>query len=164
MAAADVYIGLGSNIGDAAANCRQALAALEGSEGVRLLGASALYRSEPLGVTDQAWFVNGIAAIETILEPLDLLAMLKDLERRLGRQPGARWGPRLIDLDLLLYGQRVLQSTILTVPHPLMHERRFVLEPLCALAPRLVHPRLASTMQQLLTRLPEGQCVEILGD
>ncbi|MBI3089418.1 MAG: 2-amino-4-hydroxy-6-hydroxymethyldihydropteridine diphosphokinase [Candidatus Tectomicrobia bacterium] len=161
-AAGDVYIGLGSNLGDAAANCRRAVRELGRSEGIRVLRASRWYRSEPVGGVEQDWFVNGVVAARTTLEPLALLAALKELERRLGRVPGPRWGPRRIDLDLLLYGERLIDTAELIVPHAALHERRFVLLPLCDLAPDLTHPLLGLPMRELLRRLPAGQVVELL--
>jgi 2-amino-4-hydroxy-6-hydroxymethyldihydropteridine diphosphokinase len=129
------YVGLGANLGDREATIRSALAALPGVAAV-----STLRETEPLGVTDQPRFLNGVAAVETELSPRELLDSLLAVERRLGRERRERWGPRTIDLDLLLYGGEELEEPGLTVPHPLLHERRFVLEPLAELAPGLVVP------------------------
>jgi 2-amino-4-hydroxy-6-hydroxymethyldihydropteridine diphosphokinase len=129
------YVGIGANLGDREATIRAALAALPG-----VVAVSTLRETDPVGVTDQPRFLNGVAAVETELSPRELLESLLAVERQLGRERRERWGPRTIDLDLLLYGGEELEEPGLTVPHPLLHERRFVLEPLADLAPGLVVP------------------------
>ncbi|WP_035106731.1 2-amino-4-hydroxy-6-hydroxymethyldihydropteridine diphosphokinase [Desulfovirgula thermocuniculi] len=134
------YIGLGSNMGDKKAGILRALEELGKTPGVALLRVAPLYRTAPVGYTDQDWFVNTVAEIDTALSPRELLAACLEIERRLGRVRGVRWGPRVIDLDLLLYGDLVVDEPDLAVPHPRMHERAFVLVPLADLAPDLVVP------------------------
>lgn len=134
------YIGVGSNLGDRLANLVAAVEKLRGQAGVRVLRCSHLYETEPVGVADQPWFLNGVLEIETDLGPWELLSTLKRIERELGRQPGRRWGERLIDLDLLLYGDQPVAEKDLSVPHPEMWSRLFVLIPLAELAPRLRRP------------------------
>ena len=129
------YVGLGANLGDREGTIRAAVANLPGVAAV-----STLRETDPVGFTDQPRFLNGVAALETELAPRELLDVLLAVERRLGRERGKRWGPRTIDLDLLLYGDEVIDETGLTIPHPRLHERRFVLEPLADLAPKLVVP------------------------
>ena len=129
------YVGLGANLGDREGTIRAAVADLPG-----VVAVSTLRETDPVGITDQPRFLNGVAALETELAPRELLDVLLAVERRLGRERGKRWGPRTIDLDLLLYGDEVIDETGLTIPHPRLHERRFVLEPLADLAPRLVVP------------------------
>ena len=129
------YIGLGSNLGDREATMRAAVAALPG-----VLAVSTLRETEPVGVTDQPAFLNGAAAVETELTPRELLETLLAIERALGRERRERWGPRTIDLDLLLYGAETVDEPGLTVPHPHLHERRFALEPLAELDPELEIP------------------------
>jgi 2-amino-4-hydroxy-6-hydroxymethyldihydropteridine diphosphokinase len=133
------YIGLGSNLGEREENLRAALARL-GELGP--LRASSFRETDPVGVTDQPRFLNAAAELETDLSPRDLLVKLLEIERELGRDRAAetRWGPRTIDLDLLLYGDEVLDEPGLTVPHPRLAERRFALEPLQELAPELTLP------------------------
>ncbi len=133
------YIGLGSNLGDREDNLRAALERLAEFGRVRV---SSLRETEPVGVTDQPRFLNAAAELVTELSPQDLLARLLEIERELGRDRARerRWGPRTIDLDLLLYGDQVLDEPGLTVPHPRLDERRFVLEPLHELAPELSLP------------------------
>jgi 2-amino-4-hydroxy-6-hydroxymethyldihydropteridine diphosphokinase len=129
------YIGLGSNLGDRVANVRRALAEVEPARASRLL------ETDPVGYVDQPRFVNAVALVETDLAPRGLLDRLLEIERDLGRtRDGPRFGPRTIDLDLLLYDDLVLDEPGLTIPHPRMHERRFVLEPLAEIAPGLVVP------------------------
>jgi 2-amino-4-hydroxy-6-hydroxymethyldihydropteridine diphosphokinase len=134
------YIGLGSNLGDREENLRAALALMEREIGP--LRSSRFHETDPVGVTDQPKFVNAVAEVRTDLPPRALLDRLLAIERRLGRDRTSeqRWGPRLIDLDLLVYGSEVVDEPGLTVPHPRLAERRFALEPLYELAPELVLP------------------------
>ncbi len=129
------YISLGSNLGDREATIRAAIAALPG-----VVAVSELRETEPVGVVDQPRFLNGAARLETELSARQLLDTLLAVERELGRERRERWGPRTIDLDLLLYGSETVDEPGLTVPHPRLHERRFALEPLAELDPELVVP------------------------
>lgn len=135
-----VYVSLGSNLGDRRANLEAAVEKLEQEPGVRVLRRSSLYDTEPVGVADQPWFLNAVLEIETELAAGELLRKLKRIEWELGRQPGRRWGERLIDLDLLLYGEQSVAEPGLIVPHPEMWRRLFVLVPLAELAPDLRAP------------------------
>jgi 2-amino-4-hydroxy-6-hydroxymethyldihydropteridine diphosphokinase len=136
------FVGLGANVGDREPTIRRSLALLDASEGVRVVAVSMLRETEPVGVADQRPFLNGAAEIETVLSPRALLERLLAVERELGRDRSAerRWGPRTIDLDLLLYGDARVDEPGLTVPHPRLHERRFALEPLAELDPELELP------------------------
>ena len=129
------YVGLGANLGDREGTIHAAVAELPG-----VVAVSALRETDPVGVTDQPRFLNGVVALETDLSPRELLDVLLTVERRLGRERRERWGPRTIDLDLLVYGVEVIDDEGLTVPHPRLHERRFVLEPLAEIAPELLIP------------------------
>ena len=129
------YVGLGSNLGDREETIRAALAALPG-----VVAVSELRETDPVGVVDQPAFLNGAAALETRLSPRELLDTLLAVEQQLGRERRERWGPRTIDLDLLLYGVETVSEPGLTVPHPRLHERRFALEPLVELDPELAIP------------------------
>jgi 2-amino-4-hydroxy-6-hydroxymethyldihydropteridine diphosphokinase len=129
------YVGVGANLGDREAAIRAAIAALPD-----VVAVSSLRETDPVGVVDQPRFLNGAVAIETTLSPRELLETLLAVERDLGRERGERWGPRTIDLDLLLYGDEEVDEPGLTVPHPRLHERRFALEPLAELDPALVVP------------------------
>jgi 2-amino-4-hydroxy-6-hydroxymethyldihydropteridine diphosphokinase len=138
---ARAYVGLGANLGDREATIRRAVELLGEQDGIEVLAVSTLRETDPVGVEDQPRFLNGAAAIETTLGPGELLGVLLGVERVLGRvRDGVRFGPRTIDLDLLLYGDETLDDPGLTVPHPRLHERRFALEPLAELAPGLVIP------------------------
>jgi 2-amino-4-hydroxy-6-hydroxymethyldihydropteridine diphosphokinase len=136
------YIALGSNLGDREGTIRDALAALGSEPGVTIRAVSALIDTEPVGVLDQPRFLNGVAAVETELPAHDLLALLLDVERRFGRlrEGVPAQGPRTLDLDLVLYGDAEIDEPGLTVPHPRLHEREFVLGPLAELAPGLEVP------------------------
>jgi 2-amino-4-hydroxy-6-hydroxymethyldihydropteridine diphosphokinase len=137
------YVGLGANLGDRAAMLRAALEQLEGEPDVEIAAVSAFRETEPVGLLDQPRFLNAAAAVDTELSARELLDRLLAIERRLGRtRTGARFGPRTIDLDLLLYGDEVIAEPGLEVPHPRLHERLFALEPLVELEPRLVVPGL----------------------
>jgi 2-amino-4-hydroxy-6-hydroxymethyldihydropteridine diphosphokinase len=154
------FIGIGSNMGDPAARCREAVRRLGAAPGIRLLRNSSLYRTEPVGPRDQPWFINAVAEIRTGLRPQGLFAALKGIEREMGRIDGPRWGPRVMDLDLLLYGQEVVAEEGLAIPHPEMHRRRFVLEPLCELASYVIHPAFGVSFRGLLDRLQDSAIVE----
>jgi 2-amino-4-hydroxy-6-hydroxymethyldihydropteridine diphosphokinase len=139
---ARAFVGLGSNLGDREGLLRSALAELRSTAGIEVRAVSTLRETDPVGYLDQPPFLNGAAELETILGPRELLAVLLDIELRLGRDraSGPRLGPRTVDLDLLLYDDLVLAEPGLELPHPRMHERSFVLEPLAELDPGLVLP------------------------
>jgi 2-amino-4-hydroxy-6-hydroxymethyldihydropteridine diphosphokinase len=128
---------------------------LRKSRECKLTGHSGWYLTEPVGVKDQEQYVNGVASVSTELSANDLLRMLLAIEQDMGRVRRTRWESRIIDLDLLLYGREVIKEKHLTVPHPLMHLRRFVLVPMVELEPNLTHPSLGLTMSELLAQLPE---------
>jgi 2-amino-4-hydroxy-6-hydroxymethyldihydropteridine diphosphokinase len=140
MAAVKAYIGLGANIGDPARQIRGALAALDEIPGTRVTRASSLWRSAPVGYAAQPDFVNAVAEIETVQAPRPLLGELLAIERRYGRERSFANAPRTLDLDLLLYGDRIIAEDALAVPHPRMHERAFVLAPLVEIAPGIEVP------------------------
>lgn len=147
-----VYIGIGSNLDDREKNCLYALKILR-KEGVVIRKKSSLYETEPWGVTDQPRFMNMVVEAETELEPHDLLRRLKDIERNAGRRETFKWGPRIIDLDILLFNDLFLQDHVLQIPHPLMHKRDFVLKPLSEIAADKIHPLLKVRIRDLLQEL-----------
>ena len=156
-----VYISVGSNMGDRLENCRQGIDALAEPGTTAVAGRSRYYRTEPVDYTDQDWFVNAVAAVRTVLEPEALLKRMQAIQDRAGRQKSAvRFGPRILDLDILLYDDRIMDSPALTIPHPRMHKRRFVLRPICDIDPDIVHPVIGQTVIALLNGLDaEGQAV-----
>lgn len=158
MSRATVFIGFGSNLGDRVDFCDRTVTLLSLLPHSQLLAVSSLYETEPVadaGAPGVGWFLNGVAQIETDLTPQSLLAVCREIERSLGRDPGHRSGPRTIDLDILFYGDRVFQEQELTVPHPRLHLRRFVLEPMVELEPMLVHPALKQAVKELLEQLTD---------
>ena len=154
------YIGIGSNLGDKIAHCEKAISEILNIDRHRLLSRSSLFNTRPIGYTAQDWFVNGVIKIETDLEPLDLYRVLKAIEIRLGRKETFQWGPRIIDLDLLLFDDRRIETEELQVPHPRLHERQFVLIPLSEIDQNLIHPVLKKTVGELLEEIKEDQGVE----
>jgi 2-amino-4-hydroxy-6-hydroxymethyldihydropteridine diphosphokinase len=159
------YIGIGSNLGDKLNNCRKSVEMTGRIPDTSVTAQSGFYRTEPVGVEGQDWYVNGVISLSTGLPAQDLLKNLLDIEHIMGRERKKKWDSRTIDLDILLYGQEVIKEKDLTVPHPLMHLRRFVLEPMVQLAPDLIHPILGKSMAGLLEDFREqGQDVIPLGE
>lgn len=153
------YIGIGSNLGSAITNCRQAIALLAEHPKITVNSCSSFYETEPIGPQDQNWFVNAVVEVKIDLEPLPLLNALLAIEVDMGRTRKEKWGPRIIDLDILLYGNLALKNARLEIPHPEMIQRRFVLAPLAELTPNSIHPTEKKTIQQLLFELPEDKKV-----
>ena len=152
-----VYLALGSNVGDREAHLRDAIARLEAAE-IHIVRRSPVYETEPRDVTDQAWFLNAVLESETELFPMQLISRTQQIEREMGRQRVQAGGPRSIDIDILFYGTFVIHAPRLDIPHPRLSARRFVLEPLAAIAPDLRHPVTGKTAREMLAEL-EGQQV-----
>ena len=152
-----VYLSLGSNLGDRAANLRTAINRLE--EVGKPVAVSSFYETEPVEVVAQPWFLNCVVALETEKMPRQLLSAILNIEHSLGRQRWERRGPRTIDIDVLLFGSSIIELPSLTIPHPRLHERRFVLEPLAEIAPEARHPVFRRTMRELRDALAPGQAV-----
>jgi 2-amino-4-hydroxy-6-hydroxymethyldihydropteridine diphosphokinase len=148
-----VYLGLGSNVGDREANLRSAIERL-GTPGLHVLRVSPVYETEPVDYAEQRWFLNLVVEAGTSLLPMQLLARIAGIERSMGRVRAIPKGPRTIDIDILLYGQAVIRSEALEIPHPRMGERRFVLAPLADLAPGLRHPIAHRTVSEMLGAAP----------
>lgn len=153
------YIGFGSNIDDRLSYIQNAIKVLSETEEITLQKVSSLYNTSPIGYEAQQDFLNGVLSIKTDLSPHDLLNTLKQIETEVGRQVRIRWGPREIDMDILIYDDVSCQTANLTVPHPEMHLRRFVLVPLAEIAPDLVHPVFDETIQTLLEHLEDDKSV-----
>ena len=152
---ATVYLGLGANVGNRLANLRLALARMRTF--ARLEAVSRLYETAPVGLQEQPPFLNAACCVTTGLEPAALFRFLRNLEAEIGRRPGGPLGgPRPIDLDILFYGERVVETSSLRIPHPRLAERAFVLAPLCDLAPEMRHPVLDKTMRELLDGVGEA--------
>ncbi|MGC2064262.1 MAG: 2-amino-4-hydroxy-6-hydroxymethyldihydropteridine diphosphokinase [Thermodesulfovibrionales bacterium] len=147
-----VYIGIGSNLGNRQENCLAAVEALARS-GLKIISRSGMIETEPWGMTDQPQFINMVAEVSACLLPHQLLDLLLRIETEMGRDRTVRWGPRIIDLDILLYDDLIIKTKELTIPHPFLHERDFVLRPLAEIAPNKVHPLLKKTAGKLLEEL-----------
>jgi len=156
------FIGAGSNLGDSFEACLEAVRRVAALPRTRFLRRASLYRTEPVGSQDQGWFINTIIEVRTDLGPRELLAALQGIEKAMGRGEGRRWGPRAIDLDILLYGPQVLREEGLTIPHPELHRRAFVLVPLTEIASYAIHPAFGVSIQGLLGRLEDRSVVELL--
>lgn len=154
------YLSLGSNVGERDRRLRDAIARL-GAAG-RVVSVSSFYETEPIEFTDQPWFLNCAIALETNQSPAQLMETALGVEREMGRVRTQKKGPRTIDVDILLLGDTIIESPELTLPHPVMQQRRFVLEPLAEIAPEARHPVLKKTVREMLDELPAGQVVRKL--
>jgi 2-amino-4-hydroxy-6-hydroxymethyldihydropteridine diphosphokinase len=159
-----VFISVGSNLGDKLANCQKGIAALSDSGRSELVGVSRFFRTSPVDYAQQDWFVNAAVKIKTVMDPPALLQELAAIQRRAGRKAGTiRFGPRVLDLDILLYDALVMHTPMLEIPHPRMHKRAFVLRPICDIEPTIIHPVLGKSAADLLRRLDdEDQQVIVL--
>jgi len=158
----DVFIGFGSNLGDSVEICQQAIAMLASHPQIEMHEVSSFYRTEPEGYTDQPWFINGVLRCTSQLEPMEILEILRAVETHLGRTRKIRWGPRTLDLDILSYGDLLVNLPDLVIPHPRLHERRFVLVPLMEIAPEWRHPLLQMSVEGLLQNLALHSGSEVL--
>lgn len=156
------FIGIGSNVGDKISNCKRAIAEITQHEGNRLIAQSSLYKTEPIGYTQQDWFINCVIEIETNLTAYELLHVLEGIELSMGRKRSFKWGPRIIDLDILFFNQETIQCEELMVPHPELEKRAFVLVPLCEIAGDYIHPILKKPISQLVAQLKGEQGIEKL--
>lgn len=153
MVVTRAYISIGSNLGNRRENCLSAIEMLSHVPSVKVMRKSGLYETDPLGVIDQPKFINCAVEIETPSDPRTLMTFLKEIETDMGRKDGLKWGPRVIDLDIIFYGNVVVREDELEIPHPHAHERAFVLFPLAEIDPELTHPVLKKTVSELLARL-----------
>jgi 2-amino-4-hydroxy-6-hydroxymethyldihydropteridine diphosphokinase len=156
------FIGIGSNLGDRRRNCVEAVERLKELRGCELIRCSRWYLTSPVGKKDQDWFVNGVACLDADIPARDLLGRLLSVEADMGRVRKDRWGPRIVDLDLLLYGMDIVDEPDLKIPHPHMHLRRFVIEPLAEIDPGVIHPVFSKTVSQMLLEIEGDQQVALL--
>ena len=159
-----VYIGIGSNLGDPYENCIKAVEALKAHPFCSIKTLSRFYRTEPMGVEGQNWFINAALCINTRHSPVELIETLLDIEKKMGRaRSGLKWESRIIDLDILLFGNEIINDKRLTVPHPRMHMRRFVMAPMADIAPEIIHPVLGKTMSEIFNEIPSsGQEIRLM--
>ena len=156
-----LYLLLGANLGDRAQTLRRATDLIAGCVG-KVVQQSGLYETAPWGITDQPAYLNQVLAVETMLEPEAVLVHTQGIEQKLGRVRYEKWGARVIDIDILYYDNRVIQSDTLTIPHPYLHQRRFTLVPLAKIAPEFVHPLLQKTTAELLAECADtGQVIPV---
>lgn len=155
-----IYLSLGSNLRDRAANIQRAVQDLPAA-GAQVLRVSAFYETEPVDVLDQPWFLNCVVEAQTFLSPQELLHALQDVSNRIGPPKAIARGPRVIDIDILFYGDSVIQTPQLEIPHPRMANRKFVLVPLAELATDFIHPTLRQSIRELLVTTPDKSAVRI---
>jgi 2-amino-4-hydroxy-6-hydroxymethyldihydropteridine diphosphokinase len=151
------YIGVGSNLGEKINHCLEAIVRIDAISGCRVTAQSGFYRTQPVGVKGQDWYVNGVIVLSADISAQELLKSLLAIEIDMGRERKRKWDSRIIDLDILLFGEEVISEKGLQIPHPLMHLRRFVLVPMVSLAPDLVHPVLGKSMAELLVDSPKKE-------
>ncbi|NIM96606.1 MAG: 2-amino-4-hydroxy-6-hydroxymethyldihydropteridine diphosphokinase [candidate division Zixibacteria bacterium] len=161
---ATAYLSLGSNLGDRLQFLKEAIRKIGRSEKVSVEKVSPIYETQPVGYEDQGWFLNLVVEIQTSLKPVPLLQFLLSIEDQMGRKRERKWGRRNIDLDILLYDERVVDSAQLTIPHPRMHERTFVLTPLAQIAPELLHPLLKKKVEELLQSCEDKSVVRLYSE
>ena len=157
----DVFISLGSNIGDRKKNILEPIRLLDTPPDITVEKKSSLYSTDPIGYVGQDWFLNSVVEITTRLSPKDLLSRCQAIEEQMGRARTMPWGPRIIDLDLLLYGGETIEDNELIIPHPHLHKRGFVLVPLAEIAPDILHPKFNKTAVELLRQVKDGHKVDV---
>ncbi|MBI5560241.1 MAG: 2-amino-4-hydroxy-6-hydroxymethyldihydropteridine diphosphokinase [Deltaproteobacteria bacterium] len=160
-----VFISIGSNIGERAGNCDRAIGAITQGHKISLIKKSSFYETRPWGKAGQPDFINCVIEVETSRPPIRLLLFLKAIEKDMGRTPSSgRWGPRVIDLDIIFYGDEIIDREGLKIPHPLAHKRGFVMTPLCEIAPSLIHPGLGRNVCELMDLLTDRGDVRKMGE
>ena len=156
---AKVYLSIGSNVGNKLINMKKAITSIK--KNLRVTKISPIYKTEPVGYKKQDWFLNCAVEAETDMEPFKLLSFLKSIEKRLKRKKVFRYGPRTMDIDIIFYGDKILKSGKLVIPHPRMHRRLFVLEPLSRISPNFVHPEYKKTIEELKNKLKSKKEVRL---
>lgn len=158
-----VYIGLGSNLGDRLGFIQQAVQMLDFHDAISVLDTSSFYETEPYGVKDQDWFINAAVKLSTSLTPVEILRICQHIEQKLGRKREMKWGPRVIDLDILLYDDEIIADDILTIPHPATYDRACCIVPLLEIAEDLIHPILQKDMDEIYQNLEFPEEVYLYG-
>lgn len=156
------FVGIGSNLGNPVGNCLKAIELISSLSKLKVPQRSSLYKTEPVGFPEQNWFVNCVIETSTTLSAHSLLKTLQQIEDSMGRVRETKWGPRIIDLDILLYGHDIVEDDQLVIPHPELHKRRFVLVPLCEIAPYFVHPVFETPIKELLDGLGDKSEIAVL--
>lgn len=151
------YIGIGSNLGNKLMNCNHAIEEINSINGCSVKNHSPWFRTSPVGMDTDEWFINGVAEVDTTLSPEELMNSLLEIEKGMGRVRGKKWEPRIIDLDILIYGDSIINEPDLIIPHPLMHKRRFVLMPLETIAPHIIHPVIGLSIREILNKLEKNK-------
>jgi len=160
---ANVYIGLGSNLGDRLGFIQQAVQMLEFHDAIKVHETSSFYETEPYGMKDQDWFINAVVRVSTTLTPVEILRVCQHIESKLGRKREMKWGPRVIDLDILLYNEEIIADDILTIPHPATYDRACCIVPLLEIAEDLIHPILQKSMEEIYQNLEFPEEVYLYG-
>ena len=158
-----VYIGLGSNLGDRLGFIQQAVQMLDFHDAIKVLETSSFYETEPYGVKEQEWFINAAVKVSTSLTPVEVLRVCQHIEEKLGRKREMKWGPRVIDLDILLYDEQIIADDILTIPHPATYDRACCIVPLLEIAEDLIHPILQKDMDEIYQNLEFPEEVYLYG-
>ena len=151
-----VYLSVGSNLGDPMRNCCHGIELLSNNHHIAMITRSPFYKTQPVDYLDQAWFINAALRFKTDLSPFELLLKTQAIQHQIGRKKdGVRFGPRILDLDIIFYDDQLIDTPNLVVPHPRAHERRFVLQPICDIDPQVVHPVFGQTVQTILNQIPK---------
>ncbi len=159
----NIYIGLGSNIGDRIGYIQQAVKMLGFYDAIKVVETSSFYETEPYGIKEQEWFINAVAKISTTLTPVEVLRICQQIEEKLGRKREIKWGPRVIDLDILAYGDKIIADDILTIPHPATYDRACCIVPLLEISEDFIHPVLQKNMDEIYQNLEFPEEVYLYG-